>query len=266
VHQLAEEIAAVLSALGVGVTLDLHADFAPAEQSLSMDLVIVVGGDGTFLAAARRLAGRQVPILGVNPKKLGFLSMFTPSELMAYLSDNVAPQWWVQTRTMLQVHLERSSGITHTRYALNDIKLSQGVMTHLISLDMLVNGVFATQYRADGVVVSTPTGSTAYSLSLGGPILSSDMHAIVVMPIAAHSLTNRPIVLPNSSQLAIRVRQNSGELGLLIDGQELLPLEEGDSYTVSAAATFRLLTANTHGYFEVLRKKLGWGQLPGTSH
>jgi NAD+ kinase len=149
------------------------------------------------------------------------------------------------------------------RYALNDVMVSQGVMTRLIGVSLSVDGSHATEYRADGVVISTPVGSTAYSLSLGGPIVSHGLRVILVTPIAPHSLTNRPIVVEGSSRLAFRIATPVGELALVVDGHERIDLEEGDRFTISAAPTdFLLVSSGARSSFDVLRHKLGWGTHP----
>jgi NAD+ kinase len=260
-HPLAKQIAASLEGLGAKVSLDLEGTLPLASAVPEADLVIAVGGDGTLLATARRLVGTRVPTLGVNLGKLGFLAEHSPAELLAYLAGQPVDGWRLDPKMMLQLRLV--DGSKTTRYALNDIMMSQGVMTRLISIDMDVNGQHATQYRADGLVVSTPVGSTAYSLSLGGPILSPGLRGFVITPIAPHALTNRPIVIEGSSQVSFEVQSPIRELALVVDGQERLPLKEGDRFSICAAPTdFLLVSSNRHNYFDILRTKLAWGEGP----
>lgn len=263
-HPLAREIAAALEALGVEVTLDLGGTLRLAQQAPDADLVIAVGGDGTLLATARRLVGTSAPTLGVNLGKLGFLVEHSPADVKAYLAGAPPQDWRLEPKMMLQATLEGGSGRGEkTCYALNDMMVSQGVMTRLISLNMAVNGQHATQYRADGLVVSTPVGSTGYSLSLGGPILAPGLRAFTITPIAPHALTNRPIVLEGSSTVSFEVQGPIRELALVFDGQERLPLGEGDRFRVAAAPTdFVLVSSSRRSYFSVLRRKLAWGEGP----
>jgi NAD+ kinase len=260
-HPLAREVAGRLKGLGAEVLLDLEGTLPLAREAPDAEVVFAVGGDGTLLATARRLVGAAVPTLGVNIGKLGFLAEHSPAELMAYLDGERIEGWRLDPKMMLQVRLE--DGQETTRYALNDVIVSQGVMTRLISLDMDVDGQHATQYRADGVVVSTPVGSTAYSLSLGGPILGPGLRAMVVTPIAPHALTNRPIVIEGASRISFEVQSPIRELALVVDGQERLPLKEGDRFAIFAAPTdFILLSSGRRSYFAILRQKLGWGEPP----
>lgn len=259
-HPVAQRLSDALKTLGIEVKLDLEGTLSLMPDAVSADLVIVVGGDGTLLGAARRLVGARVPTLGVNVGKLGFLASVSAEAAMAYLTSDGSPNWDVQPRMMLELCLKRRTGASLTRYALNDVTLSQGIKTRLLNLDMHINHIFATQYWADGVVIATPTGSTAYALSLGGPLLHPTLRAFVVTPIAPHSLTNRPVVLDGSSAIDMIVKCRVPELALLIDGQESLPIQCGDRYTVRAAPSdFALIVPADRSYFETLRRKLEWG-------
>lgn len=257
-HPLAEEIASSLEALGAEVLRDLEGTRQLAPLCQAAELVIAVGGDGTLLSAARRLVGATTPTLGVNLGKLGFLAEHSPEEIRSYLAGAMPQGWQLSPKMMLQVSLGGA-----TRYALNDVAIGQGVMNRLLDLELDVDGYHATRYRADGIVISTPIGSTAYSLSLGGPILSQGLRAFVITPIAPHALTNRPIVLEGSSQVRCTVLSSAVEVALVVDGQERLELAVGDSFTVSAAPTdFWLISSGRRSYFDILRAKLGWGERP----
>ena len=261
-HPVAERLSETLEALGINVTLDLEGTRPLMPDAVSTDLVIVVGGDGTLLGAARRLVGAQAPTLGVNMGKLGFLASVSVEAAMAYLRSDSAPNWDVQPRMMLELCLKPRTGTSLTRYALNDVTLSQGTKTRLLHLDMHIDRTFAAQYWADGVVIATPTGSTAYALSLGGPLLHPALRAFVVTPIAPHRLTNRAMVLDGSSAIDMTVKSSVPELALLIDGQESLPIQCGDRYTVRAAPSdFALIVPADRSYFETLRRKLEWGSV-----
>lgn len=259
-HPLARELGDLLRREGVEVHYDLDGTGALESHAAGADLAISVGGDGTLLSAARRLAGWSVPVMGVNLGKLGFLAEFGADEALDYVMGGRRPEWPIREKMMLQVRIAGRSG---ERYALNDVMLSQGVMTRLVRVRMRVDGAYATEYRADGLVVSTPVGSTAYSLSLGGPIIDHGLRALVVTPVAPHSLTNRPIVLPGSAQIGLEILTRADEIAMVIDGQERVDLEVGDIILLTAARTgLRLVSTGLRSAFDVLRHKLAWGEGP----
>lgn len=263
-HPLAKELAASLRAAGVAVKLDLSGEERLSAALGGVGVVFSVGGDGTLLSAARRLVGTDVPVIGVNLGKLGFLAEFGADEALAYTTGSVVPNWPIQERSMLRVthgNAGADGDRREVRFALNDAMLSQGVMSRLVSVRMRVDGEYATEYRADGLVVSTPVGSTAYSLSLGGPIISQRLDALVVTPIAAHSLTNRPIVLPGASTISLEIVSSPDEIALVIDGQERIDLALGDTIELTSAPRgLALVTTGRRSSFEVLRHKLRWGE------
>jgi NAD+ kinase len=257
-HQPCLELRDKLVALGVSVECDLEGSNDLADLARGADLLIFVGGDGSLLSVARRTVGTEVPTLGVNLGKLGFLAEHSLEDVYAYVNGQIPQSWRLNPKMMLQIRLNGT-----TSYALNDVIIAQGVMTRLINIDMSVDDAHATQYRADGLIVSTPVGSTAYSLSLGGPILDQDLRAFVITPIAPHSLTNRPIVIEGSSKVSFTVQGSPNELALVVDGQERLDIKPGDRFTVSAAPTdFLLISSGKRSYFDILRHKLSWGQQP----
>jgi NAD+ kinase len=261
-HPHCLELASTLESYGASVTCDLEGTAPLANLAKNADLVIVVGGDGTLLSAARRMVGTMVPTLGVNLGKLGFLAEHSLEAVHAYLDGAIPQGWRLNPKMMLEARLNGDP----PRYALNDVLIAQGIMTRLINIDMSVDDVHATQYRADGVVVSTPVGSTGYSLSLDGPILSQGLRAFVVTPMAPHSLTNRPIVLEGSSKVSLRVQGSVNELALVADSQERFDMKPGDTVTVCAAPTdFLLISSPERSYYDILRQKLGWGQQPRLS-
>ncbi len=260
-HPLLYSYADKLKALGVEVFLDVEGKEPLAEFASGFDLVMSVGGDGTMLSTARRLVGSSVPTLGVNLGKLGFLAEYDPEDIDAYLAGKPPLGWQVEPKMMLQVSLKGQ-----IKYALNDVSIGQGVINRLLNIHMNVDDTHATQYRADGLVISTPVGSTAYNLSLGGPILSQGLKAFVITPIAPHALTNRPIVIEGTAKVHCTVKNAGNELALLVDVQERLELSAGDTFTVCAAPTDFLLISNSkRSYFEILRSKLSWGELPKLS-
>ncbi len=252
----ARAIAERLRTLGADVREDVAA-LVPG--AFDPELVVSVGGDGTLLDVARRLRGAQVPVVGVNLGKLGFLAGFSEAEFGAYLDGGGTDAWTVDHEMLLQVRVDGKA----PRPALNDVVVSQGVMSRLIEIDMWIGGEHAIAYRADGLVVSTPVGSTAYSLSLGGPILGRGVRAFVITPIAPHALTNRPIVVDADARIAFSVRGRTRELALLVDGQDRIDLEPGRRVEIEAAP-YRLHLARSGrlGPYGVLREKLGWGLSP----
>ncbi len=257
-HQPCLDLQKKLVTQGVLVECDLEGSDSLADLAKGADLLIFVGGDGSLLSVARRMVGNEVPTLGVNLGKLGFLAEHSLEDVHAYVDGKIPQGWRLTPKMMLQIKLNGK-----TSYALNDVIIAQGVMTRLINIDMSVDGAHATQYRADGLLVSTPVGSTAYSLSLGGPILDQNLRAFVITPIAPHSLTNRPIVLEGSSEVSFTVQGSPNELALVVDGQERLDIKPGDCFTVCAAPTdFMLISSGKRSYFDILRHKLGWGQQP----
>jgi NAD+ kinase len=225
-----------------------------------VDLILVLGGDGTLLAVANLIgqAALDVPILGVNFGSLGFLTEITRPELLAALDSALSGTVDYDERMMLH-----GSVAGRQRVALNDIVLTRTALSRMIDLDVSVGDQFVTSVRSDGLIIASPTGSTAYNLSAGGPVIHPAMDAIVVTPIAPHTLTHRPIVIP--AEREVRVRAAAGNAGAEIyvtfDGQHGFPLTEGAQVSVTRAPKpIRLVRAATRSYFEVLRQKLKWGE------
>lgn len=259
-QEVARGIALWLERAGVDTVsaLDGKLDATSAQA----DLMISVGGDGTMLSAARAMGDAQVPTLGINLGKLGFLAEFTEQEVRDWIEGRAAIDLRVQPRMRLRAHV-RSGAHEQVEFALNDAAVQQGLPTRLLTLDMDVDGQHATQYRADGIVISSPVGSTAYSLSLGGPILTPGLQAFIVTPIAPHALTNRPVVVAGDHTLRCTLRTAVAEAALVLDGHVLLPLEAGSTFELSRAAhDFLLVTPATRSYYYLLRQKLGWGEVP----
>lgn len=239
----------------------LDGPIVPREQiGDGTDLVLVLGGDGTLLSVADGLGqgGFDVPILGVNFGSLGFLTEITRPELFTTLDAAVKGQIEHDERMMLCGRTPSES-----RVALNDIVLTRTALSRMIDLDVTVGDQFVTSVRSDGLIIATPTGSTAYNLSAGGPVVHPALAAIVLTPIAPHTLTHRPIVIP--SERDVRVRAASGNAGaeiyLTFDGQHGFALQEGEEVRVTRSEKpIRLVRAANRNYFEVLRKKLKWGE------
>jgi NAD+ kinase len=257
-HDVARTIAQAFARHVARVDLDLDGVRPIAEDDAPADLVVAVGGDGTLLATARLLGGRPGPVLGVNLGKLGFLAAFSADEVLAYAEGHDVGPWRSQTAPLLSVSARGEAA----RVALNDITISQGVMTRLIHFSLAVDGAHAAAYRADGVVVSTPVGSTAYSLSLGGPILMPDVRALVVTPVAPQALANRPIVVSEHARLRLVVEGRVDELALVLDGQERVDLASGDAIDIALGADMVRLVPGNYDPFAVLRHKLRWSEGP----
>jgi NAD+ kinase len=225
-----------------------------------VDLLLVLGGDGTLLSMARLVGDLAVPMLGVNLGGLGFLTALTVDELFPALEAFLAGGLVIEERVMLAAEVRRHGERLSEYVALNDVVITKSAMSRIINLAVSVDGQFATGYRADGLIISTPTGSTAYSLSAGGPIVFPTMPAVVLTPICSHTLTNRPIVLP-ADQLIEVTLQSDQDVMVTLDGQVGFALKEGDVVAVrQAAARIRLLRFPQKHFFSVLRTKLKWGE------
>lgn len=235
--------------------------YDPAEIPKLADMVVVLGGDGTILSAARHAAasGRKVPLFGVNLGSLGFMAEVSLRELYGSLEQALAGKLRTEERMMLTASLLRG-GRTVSRYTvLNDAVVNKGELARLVSLDVSVGEDHLTSIRADGLIVATPTGSTAYSLSAGGPIIHPTLHCFVLTPISPHTLTNRPIAIPDTSVVRIRVLSGEG-VSLSLDGQRVSPLRQNDVIQVQKAKYRAVMIKHpTKDYYEILRTKLKWG-------
>ncbi|HVH55334.1 MAG TPA: NAD(+)/NADH kinase [Vicinamibacterales bacterium] len=229
------------------------------------DLVVVLGGDGTLIGMAGRVAnaGVEIPILGVNFGSLGFLTEITLPELFPSLESVLAGTARIESRLMLRGQTLRSGAVYSDRLALNDVVITKGAMSRIVDLSVAIADQPVMRVRADGLIIATPTGSTAYNLASGGPIVHPAVDAVLLTPIAPHMLTNRPIVVPAESE--IRVTPAAGasndELFLTIDGQTGHPLQQDDEVVVTRAERgVHLVRAATRTYFDVLREKLKWSE------
>ena len=224
------------------------------------DMLIVAGGDGTLLSVARALPRGGPPVLGVNLGSLGFLSDVSREDLAAVLPRILAGRYLVSRRMMLSVEVRRGER-TRGRYrALNDVVIDKSALARILDIELTVDGQLITVYKADGLILSTPTGSTAYCLSAGGPIVHPGMQAIVVTPICPHTLTNRPLVIPGGLTLEAGVRTGDENVFLTLDGQVGLPLTRDDRIRVRRSThDLRMVTLPDRSYFRVLRHKLKWG-------
>ncbi len=226
------------------------------------DLVVVLGGDGTLISVARLFSDKDVPILGVNLGSLGFLTEITFEELYPRLELCLQSAPRVSARMMLMVTLLREGKPQEVYHVLNDVVINKGAMARIVDLETKINRQFLTTYKADGLIVATPTGSTGYSLSAGGPIIQPQMSCIVITPICPHTLTNRPIVVTDEAIIAVTIKSTFEEkVYLTLDGQVGIELQEGDAVEVRKALNkTSLVVSRTRDYFELLRTKLKWGE------
>lgn len=226
-----------------------------------IDLLVVLGGDGTLLTSAQAASERDVPVLPVNFGNLGFLTTVTLEELYANLEQVLGGEFQTWEHMMLEAEVSRDGQTVERRRALNDAVLTKGLPAHMIEFRFLVDNQFVCNYRADGIIFSSPTGSTGYSLSAGGPIVSPQLEAMVVTPICPHMLTNRPLVLPAGSHLAAQFIGGDEPAYFTADGQICFELRRGDTMSVRKSKKhLRLVRPLQRTYFEVLRSKLRWGE------
>lgn len=225
------------------------------------DLLIVIGGDGTFLEAARLVAGHPVPLLGVNLGRLGFLVDVRPEQLLPTLDDILAGRYLTEQRLLLEGELWREGACIHRCYALNEVVIHKRDVSRIIELDTYINGRYVSRHRADGLVIATPTGSTAYALSSGGPVLHPGLEALALVPVSPHTLSARPVVVAADSKIEVTLApHNHNPVQVTWDGQESLPLEAGDRVQVARTGVhLKLIHPMDYDYFAILRNKLHWG-------
>ena len=224
------------------------------------DLALSLGGDGTLLLAARVFAGAAVPILGINLGRLGFLTDTDHDHMFEVLEQVLKGESEIEERMMLTAEVWRDGGVVSRSDALNDVVVNKGALAQVIHLETRVGGSFVSSYRADGIIVSTPTGSTAYGLAAGGPIVEPSTDVILVAPICPHILTNRPLIIGAGSDVECILVESRGDVYLTIDGQEGFPLEPGDRVrVVRAEHAARLVQVASRDFYEILRTKMGWG-------
>jgi len=237
-------------------------DGLPRDQvTAQADLMVVLGGDGTLLSVARTAAAREVPVMGVNLGGLGFLTEIPLDELFPVLGAVLDGEVRPTRRLMLGCQVTREGRTVADYVALNDAVINKGAMSRIIDLETSIDGEYVTTYRADGLIVSTPTGSTAYCLAAGGPILYPTLGALVLTPICPHTLTNRPLVVPDDVRIEIMQGSASEEVSLTMDGQIGFQLQHRDVIAIQRAPTLLPLIASPkRNYFEVLRTKLKWGE------
>ncbi len=241
-------------------------NYAPrAEMACGVDILVSMGGDGTMLASARAAGTSQTPILGINLGSLGFLTQLTPQQLLPALESITKGKYQIEKHMMLKAE---APGIEtcESEYALNDIVIDNGPISRIIDIHMKVNGEDVVTYKADGLVIATPTGSTAYSLAVGGPIMHPKMEAIIAAPISSFSLTTRPMIFSAEDRLDISITSFGHQAGLTLDGQVMLPLEgEGNVGIVKADYYSNFIVFPENSFYKVLKSKLHWGYTPTTT-
>jgi NAD+ kinase len=234
--------------------------YRPKEMAALADLLVVLGGDGTMLAGARLLEGRPTPILGVNIGGLGFLTEVTPNEIYKALENIFKNAYAEEQRLMLRSRIVRHGQQVGGASVLNDVVLGKGTLPRMLQLEIRINNQFVISLRGDGLIISTPTGSTAYSLSSGGPILNPSVHALILTPICPHTLTNRPIVIPQDAQVEVVITSREEGAMATFDGQVGIGLRHEDTIEVRASEHYaKLIRFPERTFYDVLRQKLKWG-------
>jgi NAD+ kinase len=234
---------------------------APDQLASSVDLLLVLGGDGTMIATARLLGDTEVPVLGVNYGGLGYLAEFRIEELYTALDSILSGNYRLDKRVMLAVELLRGEEQVTRNRVLNDVVINKSALARIIEIEAYLNRQFVNSFRADGLIVSTPTGSTAYNLSAGGPVVYPSMNAIVITPICPFTLSNRPIVVPDDAAIELCLKTDQEDVALTLDGQVGFPLKTEDRVVIrKSRTTFNLVQPTNRNYFEVLRDKLRWGR------
>jgi NAD+ kinase len=270
VTEPARQIVAHLRKRGVTVLAATTADAAHAldgathaderELAARADLVLAIGGDGTLLHAARNVAARNVPLVGINRGRLGFLTDVSPEHMLEALDAILGGDYLSDRRLMLAARLDHSKDAQ--LFALNDVVLQKGDTGRLLDFTTDVDDVYVNTHRGDGLIVATPTGSTAYALSCSGPIIQPNVDALVMVPICPHTLSDRPLVLPSSSEIRVTLDNAGGsEAHVVCDGEPLARMGAADTLTISLAKqTVTLLHPRDYNYYELLRSKLNWGR------
>src|SRR5438132_1694644 len=231
------------------------------ELAKGVDLILVLGGDGTMIATARMMGDTEKLVIGVNYGGLGYLAEFPIEELFSALEAILAGNYKVEQRVMLAVELWRGEALVTKNRILNDVVVNKSALARIIEIETYLNDQFVNSFRADGLIVSTPTGSTAYNLSAGGPVVYPSMNEVVITPICPFTLSNRPIVVPDESMIELRLKTRNEEVALTLDGQVGLPLRAEDCVVIGKSkTTFNLVQPMSRNYFDVLRDKLRWGR------
>jgi NAD+ kinase len=232
-------------------------------KNVSADLAFVFGGDGTILSASRKLYSKQIPLIGVHLGKFGFLAELTLQDINDSLERICSGEYVISQRMLLACKVIRSGQIINETVGLNDAVISRTSLSRLISIKLYVNEKIVTTYSCDGLIVSTPAGTTAHSLSAGGPIVTPDMEAFAITPICPHTLSNRPLVVSGSSKIEMEQISESKGIGLTVDGQVYFDVKAGDRVVIEKAEKkLQLIDTQTRTFYDVLREKLNWRGQP----
>ena len=227
----------------------------------SVDLIVVLGGDGTMIATSRMMGDHDVPVLGINYGTLGYLAEFRVEEMFSALESILAGDYRIDTRVRLAVDLIRGEELLMHSRALNDVVINKSALARIIEIEARMDGHLISGFRADGLIISTPTGSTAYNLSAGGPVVYPSMNALVITPICPFTLSDRPIVVPDDALIELRLRTPKEEVVLTLDGQVGVPIQPEHRVLIrKSRTTFKIVQPKNRNYFEVLREKLRWGK------
>ncbi|MDZ4186159.1 MAG: NAD(+)/NADH kinase [Desulfuromonadales bacterium] len=245
----------------LAASLGIKRDYVDGDIPERADLVIILGGDGTLISVARHLSDQEKPILAVNLGSLGFLTEITKDETFATLERVLAGEFELSRRMKLDCVVLRA-GVQVAHYSvLNDVVINKGALARIIDMEATVNGHYLTTFKADGLIIATPTGSTAYNLAAGGPIIDPQVNSLVITPICPHTLTNRPLIVPGDAVIRIHVTFDDQMVHLTADGQVGMQLQLGDVVELQQSSIHTLLIKSpTKDYFEVLRAKLRWGE------
>jgi NAD+ kinase len=239
------------------------AGYHGGELGSQVDLVVTMGGDGTLLQAARLMRKSDVPILGVNMGTFGYLTVINLNEMFDALEGVLTGDYRTEKRMMLDVAVHDERGESFDCSVLNDVVINRGNYSRMVDLETIVDGQYLTTYRADGLIISTPTGSTAYSLSAGGPIVFPVLNTIILNPICPHTLTNRPVILPETAVLKVKLWTREAGAIMSCDGQVTYNLKPGDAISVRKSDyVTNLIVSPRRDYLQILRSKLGWGGSP----
>ena len=245
---------------GTAAIINETSSYEKREISQQADLLIVLGGDGTLLSVARAAHPHNIPILAVNLGSLGFLAEISIDELYPTLENILAGKFEIENRMLLNACIWRNGEKVEDHNVLNDVVINKGAVARVINLQVLVNGQYMTSYRADGLIIATPTGSTAYSLSAGGPIIHPSMHTLVLSPICPFTLTNRSILIPDQSIIQVKLVAEYDDVRITLDGQEGYNMRAGDILEIKKTkTTLQLIRGPNKNYYQILRDKLHWG-------
>lgn len=270
--ELTKELCAWFGERGIEVYLEKelgkkikHKNSFPGPEIPNLvDIILVFGGDGTFLGVARLACGNGTPILGVNLGGLGFLTEITVDEIYPMMERIVSGDYEIEDRRMLRTTITRGEELIGSYEVLNDVVVNKGAVARIIDLEIYIDDLHVTTYKADGIILSTPTGSTAYSLSAGGPIVHPRIPVTIITPICPHTLTNRPLVVSSEMKVEIRIATQEPDTYLTLDGQIGIRLKTGDVVEVIESGTFvKLIKSPFRDFFTILKTKLMWGERYG---